>query len=363
LPYMYAGWTRTRLAARVKETGQGSAVWKAGYAAPQSAAWHSSLSPVLASLDLFDPNYRTGQQVTTDLHLINDSWHEANIHVDLLLTQERPEFIPEAECFDKPIRKWSFDFDLEADSIDKVPVTWQLPEEQGCYWLTARTTGLVGRPVLSQRFVRAISPAIVPETLRQRRFVVLGSDENARRFFRSKGLRIVDQLDGLSPDTYVVVVWDASHLTEQERRLAKTLCAFAGRGGQVIVLSSSSWDWSELCDVHITDAPRFSRVFPYEELNHTSLKDIDPQWLIRWNGLPGTVARGAIDSPVMEHAGKLLWAKEPNTVVMAEVPAAWGGGRIIFSQLELQGRADRSKPAYDPVAERVLLRLLDGVGD
>ncbi len=28
LPYMYAGWTRTRLAARVKETGQGSAVWK-----------------------------------------------------------------------------------------------------------------------------------------------------------------------------------------------------------------------------------------------------------------------------------------------------------------------------------------------
>lgn len=28
-PYMYAGWTRTRLAARVTETGKGSAVWKA----------------------------------------------------------------------------------------------------------------------------------------------------------------------------------------------------------------------------------------------------------------------------------------------------------------------------------------------
>ena len=77
-PYMYAGWTRTRLAARVRETGKGSAVWKAGYAAPQSAAWHSALSPVLASLDLFDPNYRTGQQVTTDLYLINDSWHDAD---------------------------------------------------------------------------------------------------------------------------------------------------------------------------------------------------------------------------------------------------------------------------------------------
>jgi hypothetical protein len=69
-PYMYAGWTRTRLAARVRETGQGSAIWKANYAAPQSAAWHSSRSPVLASLDLFDPDHRTGQEVTTDLHLI-----------------------------------------------------------------------------------------------------------------------------------------------------------------------------------------------------------------------------------------------------------------------------------------------------
>ena len=73
LPYMYAGWTRTRQAARVRETGKGSAVWKANYAAPESAAWHSSLSPVLASLDLFDANYRTGQEITTDLHLINDS--------------------------------------------------------------------------------------------------------------------------------------------------------------------------------------------------------------------------------------------------------------------------------------------------
>jgi len=57
-PYMYAGWTRTRLAARVRQMGKGSAVWKAGYAAPASAAWHSSLSPVLASLDLFDANRR-----------------------------------------------------------------------------------------------------------------------------------------------------------------------------------------------------------------------------------------------------------------------------------------------------------------
>jgi len=37
--------------------------------------------------DLFDANYRTGREVTTDLHLINDSWHDAKVHVDLLLTR------------------------------------------------------------------------------------------------------------------------------------------------------------------------------------------------------------------------------------------------------------------------------------
>ena len=109
-PYMYAGWTRTRQAARVHENEQGSAVWKGGYAAPPSAAWHSALSPVLASLDLFDPDYFTAQEVTTDLYLINDSWHDAQVHVDLLLTRECPEFIPEATCFDNPVSKWSFDF-------------------------------------------------------------------------------------------------------------------------------------------------------------------------------------------------------------------------------------------------------------
>ena len=73
-----------------------------------SACWHSALSPVLASLDLFDPSYRVGQEVTTPLYLINDSWHDARIHVDLLLTRECPDFIPEAPCLDAPLAKWSF---------------------------------------------------------------------------------------------------------------------------------------------------------------------------------------------------------------------------------------------------------------
>ena len=46
------------------------------------------------------------------------------------------------------------------------------------------------------------------------------------------------------------------------------------------------------------------------------------------------------------------------TTVMALVPAASGGGRILFSQLDLQRHVDRASARYDPAAERVLLQLL-----
>lgn len=358
LPYMYAGWTRTRLAARVRETGKGSAVWKDGYAAPESAAWHSSLSPVLASLDLFDPDYRPGQEVTTDLHLINDSWHDAQVHVDLLLTHECPEYLPEAKCFDQPIRKWSFDFALPADGIRKLPVNWKLPDTEGTYWLTARLTGLSGRPVLSQRLVRAISPAVVSGVLRQRAYALFGATDTARAFFKTKNLRIADDREPLSPEKHVAVVWNASHLTGDEKDKGKALCGFAAQGGRVIVLAASSWDWPELCDLKLRHEPRFSRVFPYGDLKGSPLEGIDPRWLVRWNGFPGTVAVGSLEGGVMARATKLLWAKEPKTTLLALVPAASGTGQILFSQLELQRRVDPSQPDFDPAAERVLLQLL-----
>ena len=276
-----------------------------------------------------------------------------------------PEFpVLFKKCLDQPIGKWSFDFPVKADSIEKVPVTWKLPDEEGCYWLTARMTGVTGRPVVSQRFVRAIEAPVESAAVKQLTFVVLGSSDAARAFFKSWGLRTSDRLDEPRPDTHVVVIWNATHLTADEKRHAAALCGFAGRGGRVIVLSASSWDWRELCDVRVTHGPRSSRVFPYPGLKTALLDGIDPRWLIRWNGLPGTVAFGAIEGAAMARAetetetGKILWAREPKTTVMAAVPAATGDGRIVFSQLDLQRRVDPSKPDYDPVAERVLLNLL-----
>ncbi len=359
LPYMYAGWTRTRLAARVRETGQGSAVWQAGYASPLSAGWHSALAPVLASLDLFDPSYVTGQEVRTDLYLINDSWHDAALHVDLLLTEECPEFIPEAACLDRPVAKWSYDFTLKADTLTKTLITWKLPEREGSYWLTARTTGVPGRAVLSQRFVRAVRPPEVPATLRERRFVVLGRDAAADAWFQSRGLQMDHGLDGLTPGKHVVVIWNAARLTADEKRRTALVRDFVAGGGRVIVLASRSWDWTDLCDIKVGNT-RASRAFPYANSRHTLLAGIQPDWLMRWNGLPGTVAGGNLDGPAVGAAEKVLWVREPKTCVAAEVPVVGGKGTILFSQLDVQRRVDRSRPDYDPVAEQILINVLCG---
>jgi len=187
----------------------------------------------------------------------------------------------------------------------------------------------------------------------------LGADDAAREFFRSMKLRTREIAESgtmppLTPND-TVVIWNANRVTANgKREAARPLRDFAASGGRVIVLSAHSWDWRELCDVNIEHEPRFSRVFPARDI------DIDPQWLLRWNGLPGTVARGKIDGDVMKQAKPILWAKEPTTVVMASVPAASGKGTILFSLLNFYDFGNEvSVVARDPVAARLLLRLLE----
>jgi hypothetical protein len=104
-------------------------------------------------------------------------------------------------------------------------------------------------------------------------------------------------------------------------------------------------------------------VFTHKPAADRVLPGIDPQWSIRWNGLPGTVGVAPLEGPAMAAVEEILWAKEPNTTIAALVPAREGGGRILFAQLDIQRRLDRSRPDYDPVAERLLLSLLVGGKD
>jgi len=157
----------------------------------------------------------------------------------------------------------------------------------------------------------------------------------------------------------VVVVCDASRLTADEKRQARVLRDFVAAGGRMVVLATRSWDWPELCEVKIGDT-RGSRVFPCEGVKPSLLTGLWPECLTRWNGLPGTVAVGSLDGPALAAAEKILWVREPQTCVTAEVPVAGGQGTILFSQLDVQSHVDRLKPEYDPVAERILINMLQG---
>jgi hypothetical protein len=258
------------------------------------------------------------------------------------------------------VAKWSYDFTLPADTLTETPITWKLPDREGSYWLTARTTGIPGRAVLSQRFVRAVRPPEIPPVLRDRRFVVLGGDAAADAWFQSRGLQARHDLDKPAAGQDAVVIWNAAHLTLAEKRQAGVLRDFVAAGGRVVVLATRAWDWTELCDIKVGEM-RGSRAFLYPGVQHAMLAGIRPEWLTRWNGLPGTVAAGSLEGPALETATEILWVREPKTCVAAEVPVTGGQGTVLVSQLDVQRHVDRAKPGYDPVAERILINLLQGM--
>jgi hypothetical protein len=51
-------------------------------------------------------------------------------------------------------------------------------------------------------------------------------------------ISIADRLDPSSPEAQTVIIWNATHLTDAEKRTARVVCDFTDRGGQVIVLAA-----------------------------------------------------------------------------------------------------------------------------
>ena len=324
-----------------------------------SPAFRSILSPVLASLDLFSPNYLTGTQITTDMYLINDSWTSTDLHVDLFLTSSDPKFVHDASAFSNPVAQWSWDVTLPADETTSMPITWQTPSTPGNYWLTARATGpgIAGNPVLSQRFLHVVEPAPITAALAKKTFVILGSDAKAAAFFSEKGLVTSSDTSRLDPNNDMVIIWNPANLTAAEKQSASALCSFADAGGHVVVLSTASWDWSALCDVQI-GTRRSSRAFLYQGASHPMLDGIEPEFFTRWNCVRrrGLVANNDLDN--LSGANEILWIHQPGDTVVAEVPAATGSGMILFSQLDIRDRLENTDAEYDPVAERILVNIL-----
>ena len=92
------------------------------------------------------------------------------------------------------------------------------------------------------------------------------------------------------------------------------------------------------------------------DLLRSLLAGIDPEFLKRWNGLPGEIADRVIKGEILNRARRLLWIENPDQPVAVSV--AEGKGEIVICLLNFRDRLGNGENAYDPVAERVMLNLL-----
>lgn len=331
--------------------------WRAEYPTPSAAALHSALAPVLASLDLFDRNFVAGSEVTTTVHLINELCEDVSAKLDIYVTPENPVFVPDADALAAAIWRESLDVEFGASTIQQRKVRWKVPEAEGIYFLAAVVTRAGDGPVVSQRTVRAIVRKPLPERLKKRGVVVLGAAPTARWTFKSVGVPIETSLQGGKVPGEVLVVWDQGRVSEGERAAAPAILDFVREGGRVVILAQDAWTWRELVDFEVSEKGNWlkgmsSRVFPCEGADHPILDGIDPEWLKRWNGLPGVIADRSIQGKVLEKGRKLLWMEDPRQTVLLSLPL--GRGEIVICFLRIPRRGILS----DPAAERFFVKLL-----
>jgi hypothetical protein len=329
-----------------------------------SAVLHSSMAPVLASLDLFDRNHVAGRDGETVVALINEIHAEVPATLDLYLTPRDPVFVPDAAALEAAVWRETVALRLAPDSLARRTVRFPVPATEGTYYLAAVLTRDGDTPVVSQRVVRSIDAGKTGARLRGRRVVLLGGDAAARAWLADRGCEVLDGAGAGDTGGDVVLVWDAAALSGEERATAGDLRRFAESGGRIVVANQAEWTWTDLADCRIglpeskhRNPVICSRAHVYDGAAHPALEGIAADWFWRWNGLPGAIVNEAIlDCPALEQGRKLLWASRPLYTVLLSVPV--GKGEIVFCQLRARHRVGPRAATPDPAAERLLANLL-----
>ena len=342
LPYMYAAWPRFR-----------GNDWRPDFPTPMAAALHSSMAPVLASLDLFDRNFVAGRRVTTPLCLINELPEDVDATVDVYVTPRNPLCVPDEDALAAAVHHESMQITFAADTVETRELSWPVPEEPGAYYLAVVVRREGARPVVSQRPVRALADPNAEKLTRP--IAVVGADPRLEDFLARHDAPYTKVSATGDWQAEVVLIWDAAALLLDEGA-AMIMRDVAARGGRVVIAEPARWSNKWLADFEIGEARNCARVFAYPNADHPLLSGIDPECLKRWNGLPGTISEGCVRGPILEDARKILWADNQDTPVVVSLPV--GEGEIVISLLQVKDRIDPDGDRYDPAAEQVLLKLL-----
>jgi Glycosyl hydrolases family 2, TIM barrel domain/Glycosyl hydrolases family 2 len=344
LPYMYADWTRFR----------GNS-WRLGFATPMAAALHSAMAPVLASWELFDRNFVAARRVRTDLVLINETDTTVPVRVDVYVTPAHPLFVPDEAALARTVFRQRIRRTLPAQSRSSTAVEWSVPARPGTYYLAAVLRRPDQQPVVSQRVVRAVAPPELPPSRRPTEVVLLGADRTLERWFDRmgigrRGLGGSDQ----RPASRIVVGGRLVAESSDDGVTQGLLDAVAG-GARLLVLDPRRWSWPRLADFTIGPGLPTSRVFAYGAAGQDLLSGIHPHFFTRWNGLPGTLTYGFVSSgaPDLE---PVMWGNNPKEPVLVRIPH--GRGEIVVALLRIVSRLDPASESYDPVAEWLLINLI-----
>ena len=357
LPYMYAGWTRLR----------GKMNWRDDFPTPMAASLHSSMAPVIASLEVFDCNYVAGTTVELPIHLINELEMAVDARLSIYITPEDPLCVPDTTALLAHVWKTTQQIQLNGHAHQRKYVTISLPEREGQYYLAAVLERAGDRPVVSQRDIRVLKP--VPEkTLESKRVTLLGGRPETKQFFIRHGATVLESLGQHNLQSDLVVLDDIATINFiQQPGIMAFLQRYAQQGGRVLILPQQTWpqEWRAFVDMEI-GLPRYgkrnpvrcSRAHLYDNAKHDALAGLQAAYLWRWNGLPGVIGNNVIleHSAVLKSAHKIAWISRPKYAALIAVPK--GKGEALCLQLHVRERLNPDQAAFDPVVERLLLNCV-----
>jgi hypothetical protein len=320
-----------------------------------AAALHSAMAPVLASWELFDRNFLAGRRVNTDLLFINETDRAVPVRVDVYVTPEHPLFVPEETALARRVFHHRVHRTLPAHSRRATAVEWPVPTRPGTYYLAAVLRRPGHRPVVSQRVVHAVAPPELPLPRRPPEVVLLGADRTLERWFDRMG--IVRRGPGVSAEFAASRIVVGGRLVPESTDDGATqgLLDAVARGARLVILDPRQWSWPRLVDFTIGGGLPTSRVFAYGPAGQDMLSGIRLPFFTRWNGLPGTLAYGFVAGgpPELE---PLMWGNNQKEPVLVRVPR--GRGEIVVALLRIVDRLDPASESYDPVAEWLLINLI-----
>jgi hypothetical protein len=218
------------------------------------------MSPVLASIDLFDRNFTVGQEVASRLALINETPAAVKAKIDIYITAKDPMFVPDEDALQAALSHETIEATFKARKIGEKTIRWEVPAKEGNYFLAVVTRMDGAKPVVSQRVVRAIDPATSVKDLKNNRVVALGAPGDVLKWLKGRKIPVVTSVAVGRVDGDVVVVGPCRRISAADKAQAAALLEFVRNGGRVVILAQDAWDWKALVDLicRISIAPGLS---------------------------------------------------------------------------------------------------------